>query len=118
MYMVANRSRTLYTGVTGRLTGRVIQHKQGLMEGFRSRYRIHWLVYFEVYRDVRNAIAREKQVKRWRREKKVALIERHNPAWEDLSERWFENEKQIPRLRPDYRRDSARDDSAKGGGWR
>jgi len=48
MYMVANRSRTLYTGVTGRLTGRVIQHKQGLMEGFTSKYRIHRLVYFEV----------------------------------------------------------------------
>jgi putative endonuclease len=60
------------------------------MDGFTSRYRIHRLVYFEVYRDVRNAIAREKQIKRWRREKKVALIEKHNPAWDDLSEGWIE----------------------------
>jgi len=101
MYMVASRSRTLYTGATGRLTGRVIQHRQGLIEGFTSKYRIHRLVYFEVYRDVRNAIAREKQIKRWRREKKVALIEKRNPAWDDLAERWFDCEKQVPRLRPD-----------------
>ncbi len=104
MYMVASRSRTLYTGVTGDLTGRVIQHKQGLIEGFTRQYRIHRLVYFEVYRDVRNAIGREKQIKRWRREKKVALIEKHNPAWDDLAERWYESEKQVPRLRPDWRR--------------
>ena len=101
MYLLASRSRTLYTGVTGHLTGRVIEHKQGLMEGFASKYRIHRLVYFEVYRDVRNAIAREKQIKRWRREKKVALIEKHYPAWDDLAEPWFEGDKQVPRLRPD-----------------
>ena len=99
VYMVVSRSRTLYTGVTGDLTGRVIQHRQGLIEGFTRKYRIHRLVYFEVFRDVRNAIAREKQIKRWRREKKVALIERQNPAWEDLAAPWFEGNKQVPRLR-------------------
>ncbi len=118
MYMVASRSRTLYTGVTGDLTGRVIQHKQGLIEGFTRKYRAHRLVYFEVYRNVRNAIAREKQIKRWRREKKVALIEKHNPAWDDLAEKWYESEEQVPRLRPAPSRKgpgSARDDNAKGG---
>jgi len=97
VYIVASRSRTLYTGVTGDLTGRVIQHRQSLIEGFTSKYRIHRLAYFEVFHDVRSAIAREKQVKRWRREKKVALIERDNPAWEDLAEKWYQN-KQVPRL--------------------
>ena len=96
VYMVASRSRTLYTGVTGDLTGRVIQHRQGLIEGFTSKYRIHRLVYFEVFRYVHKAIAREKQIKRWRREKKVALIEKHNPAWDDLATLWYQGEKAGP----------------------
>jgi len=66
------------------LLERVKQHRKGLVPGFTSRYRIHRLVHFEPYQDVRAAIAREKEIKGWNRAKKVALIERHNPAWEDL----------------------------------
>jgi putative endonuclease len=102
MYILANRSRSVYTGVTGDLPRRVLQHKLGLIEGFTKKYRINRLVYYENYSDVRQAIAREKQVKRWRREKKVALIEAVNPTWEDLAAEWFD-EKQIPRLRPTRR---------------
>jgi putative endonuclease len=63
VYILANRSRTLYTGVTRRLLERVKQHREGLFPGFTSQYRIHRLVYFEIYRDVKAAIAREKQIK-------------------------------------------------------
>ncbi|MEE9235229.1 MAG: GIY-YIG nuclease family protein [Candidatus Acidoferrales bacterium] len=98
MYILASRSRNLYTGVTGELKHRVMQHKLGVIEGFTRKYRIHRLVYFEIYSDVRDAIAREKQIKRWRREKKVKLIEGQNPTWDDLAAGWFD-EKQVPRLR-------------------
>jgi putative endonuclease len=90
VYILASRPRTLYTGVTNNLAGRVWQHRKGREPGFTSRYRIHWLVYYESYRDVRQAITRETQVKAWRREKKVALIETENPAWTDLAADWFE----------------------------
>ena len=96
MYILASRSRTLYTGVTGELRKRVLQHKLGLIEGFTKKYRINRLVYYESYPDVRDAIAREKQIKRWRREKKVKLIEERNPTWDDLATGWAED-KQIPR---------------------
>jgi putative endonuclease len=89
LYILANRSRGLYVGVTNNLKRRVLEHRQGLVEGFTMRYRVHRLVYFEVAEDVRLAIKREKQIKAWRREKKVALIEEKNPAWEDLAEEWF-----------------------------
>jgi len=98
MYILASRSRTVYTGVTGGLKDRVMQHKLGLIEGFTKKYRINPLVYYETCPDVRLAIAREKQIKRWRREKKVKLIEAHNPAWGDLAADWFDD-KQVPRLR-------------------
>jgi putative endonuclease len=85
VYILASRSRSLYAGVTNNLIHRVSQHRQGLVTGFTSRYRIHRLVHFETYRDVRAAIAREKEIKGWGRAKKLALIERGNPAWEDLA---------------------------------
>jgi len=88
VYLMASRSKTLYTGVTSDLEKRVYQHKHGLVEGFTKRYRIERLVYFEVHGDVRAAIAREKQIKAWTREKRVALIEGLNPAWQDLAENW------------------------------
>jgi len=75
----------LYTGVTGHLLERVKQHRDGLVPGFTSRYRVHRLVHFEPYQDVRAAIAREKEIKGWNRAKKVALIERCNAGWEDLA---------------------------------
>ena len=85
VYVMASASGVLYIGVTGHLETRTLQHKQKITEGFTSRYNVTRLVYFETFGDIRNAIAREKQLKRWRREKKVALIERMNPTWRDLS---------------------------------
>jgi putative endonuclease len=75
-------------GVTNDLERRVYEHKHKLVRGFTSRYRINRLVFFEETGDVRAAIEREKQVKRWLRAKKVALIEAANPTWEDLSADW------------------------------
>jgi putative endonuclease len=75
----------LYVGVTSDLAGRLAQHQQGLVEGFTSRHNVHRLVYFEQTADVRSAIEREKQIKAWRREKKLALVRQTNPRFEDLS---------------------------------
>jgi putative endonuclease len=86
VYIMASESGVLYIGVTNHLGSRTAQHKQKQVPGFTSIYNVTKLVYFEPFGDVRNAIAREKQLKRWRREKKVALIESVNPAWRDLSE--------------------------------
>jgi len=85
VYIIASRSRVLYVGVTGHLLERVKQHREGLVPGFTSRYRIHRLVHFEPYQDVKAAIAREKEIKGWNRAKKVALTEKRNQAWEDLA---------------------------------
>jgi len=90
VYIMTNRSRTLYTGVTSNLKRRVYQHKHKLIPGFTSKYSITRLVYFEETEDVRAALAREKQIKGWLRAKKIALIESTNPTWEDLSTRWSE----------------------------
>ena len=89
VYIVSNRSRTLYTGVTNNLVRRVMEHREELIPGFTSRYRIHRLVYFERHMNVRQAIAREKEIKGWLRAKKVALIEERNPTWDDLAADWF-----------------------------
>ena len=86
VYIMTNHSGTLYVGMTNDLHRRVWQHKQKLVEGFTKRYNITRLVHFEETPDVTAAIAREKQIKSWRREKKVRLIERVNPNWDDLSE--------------------------------
>ena len=85
VYILANRSRTLYTGVTNDLTRRLYQHRSGLISGFTSRYAIHRLVHVETATNPVDAITREKQIKRWTRAKKVALIEATNPEWLDLS---------------------------------
>ena len=84
VYMLASRSRTLYVGVTNNLVFRLAQHRAGMVI-FTAKYRCERLVYFETTPDVRSAIEREKQLKNWRREKKVALIERMNPGWDDLA---------------------------------
>ena len=73
-YIVASRSRTLYTGVTNNITRRVSEHREGVIAGFTKRYRVHRLVWYEPTRDVRRAIAREKEIKGWSRAKKEALI--------------------------------------------
>ncbi|MDX2437851.1 MAG: GIY-YIG nuclease family protein [Acidobacteriota bacterium] len=85
VYIVASRSQVLYVGVTNDLNRRVGEHKEGLIPGFSQKYKTNRLVYYESTSDVRGAIAREKQIKRWRREKKVNLIENLNPEWNDLA---------------------------------
>ena len=80
----------LYTGMSNALRTRVKQHKDGETEGFTSKYRVTRLVYFESFQYVNNCIDREKQVKKWSRAKRVALIEKNNPTWEDLAEKWFD----------------------------
>ena len=78
----------LYVGVTNNLERRLWQHKSHAIAGFTAQYNVTRLVCFEQTTDVREAIAREKQIKGWRRSKKIALIEAANPGWEDLSEDW------------------------------
>ncbi len=89
VYIMANWSRTLYIGVTAHIERRVYEHKHGAVDGFTSRYRLTRLVYVEEAPTIVEAIAREKQLKGWRRDKKVALIEHLNPNWDDLSADWF-----------------------------
>jgi len=88
VYILTNHSGTLYTGVTNNLERRLDEHRRGIGSKFTAKYNIKRLVYYEVYKYVRVAIAREKQIKGWRREKKVALIEEMNPGWKDLSAEW------------------------------
>ena len=89
VYILSNRTRTLYVGVTNDLQRRVYEHKSRLVEGFTKRYYLNYLVYFEESTDVSSAIAREKQIKSWRRAKKIDLIESTNPQWKDLSLEWY-----------------------------
>ena len=96
VYILASRSRVLYTGVTNDLARRVREHKQGLIPGFTQKYRVTRLVYFEEFGDIRDAIAREKQIKGWVRARKLALIEAHNPTWDDLAEHWFHQPTSLP----------------------
>jgi putative endonuclease len=85
VYIMANKTRTIYTGMTNNLRNRVSQHQEKIIPGFTKRYNIDRLVYYESYNNVRDAIAREKQIKGWLRAKKIALIESMNPSWKDLS---------------------------------
>ena len=82
--MASKRNGTLYTGISSEIEVRVDQHKHGEYEGFTKRYGVHKLVYYEMHEDVDEAIAREKQIKKWLRKWKLELIEKHNPAWHDL----------------------------------
>jgi putative endonuclease len=85
VYILASkRNGTLYVGVTSDFVGRISEHKQDLIEGFTKRYGVHDLVYIEFHEDMDTAIKREKQIKRWRRAWKLALIEKDNPGWRDL----------------------------------
>jgi len=85
-YILASKKNgTLYVGVTGDLPNRVLQHKAGTGSAFTRRYKVHRLVYYEQYDDVRDAIQREKSLKRYARAWKINLNEEHNPGWKDLS---------------------------------
>ena len=86
---MASISKVIYIGVTNNIWRRVLEHKQGKIKGFTQKYRCKKLVYYESTNDISVALTREKQLKKWRREKKVALIEEMNPNWEDLSKDWY-----------------------------
>ena len=88
VYILASRAGALYIGITGDLMRRIAEHSAGTACSYTRRYRIFRLFHVETADDVHAAIAREKQLKGWRREKKLALIREHNPAWEDLAEPW------------------------------
>ena len=92
VYIMTNGSRTLYIGVTNDLTRRVYEHKRKLIDGFTKKYNITYLVFYETTGDVQGARAREKQLKGWRRDRKIALIEASNPKWEDISLEWYSSE--------------------------
>ena len=86
---MTNGVRTLYTDVTNDLMRRVFEHKEKLVDRFTKKYNITMLVYYETTGDIQATIAREKQLKSWRRSKKIALIESSNPQWKDFSLGWY-----------------------------
>src|ERR1700761_1393678 len=90
VYILTNASRrSLYTGVTNALKSRVRQHKEKAHEGFTAKYNVDRLVYYETFQHIQAAIAREKQLKGWSRAKKLALVQKRNPEFRDLSAEWF-----------------------------
>jgi putative endonuclease len=85
VYILANKKNgTIYIGITGDLIKRIYEHKQNLIDGFTKKYNIHDLVYYEVHKEIEEAINREKQIKKWNRKWKLRLIEKDNPTWMDL----------------------------------
>ena len=97
VYMMTNRSSVvLYTGITNSLMRRVWQHQNGEVKRFTKTYKVNRLVYYERFNDPRDAIAREKEIKGWRRAKKNALVETKNPTWADLSPMLFQHTRVIP----------------------
>ena len=89
VYILTNRSDTLYIGCTTDLARRLWEHQQGQTPGFTAQYRITRLIYAEQFPTARDAATREQQLKKWSRAKKVALIAANNPEWKDLGEEWF-----------------------------
>jgi len=89
VYILPSKAGVLYVGVSNDIKRRVYEHKRHLVEGFTDKYEVDRLVYFETKRNPTSAIKREKQIKGWRREKKVKLIDSINPDWEDLSRGWY-----------------------------
>lgn len=87
--MLSNISKMIYIGVTNDLQRRVFEHKSKQREGFTKKYNLHQLVYYEETDDIGRALEREKQLKGWRRQKKVALIESKNAKWKDIAELWY-----------------------------
>jgi putative endonuclease len=90
VYIMTSNTGTLYTGVTKDLERRVYEHRSKIFKGFTEKYNIKRFVYFEETGDIDSAIAREKQIKSWRRKKEIELVKTMNPTWTDLSEDWFE----------------------------
>ena len=86
VYILTNKNHTvLYTGVTNNIERRIYEHKNKLIEGFTKKYKADILVFCEAFKDINDAISAEKQIKGWKREKKIELIEKENPVWNDLS---------------------------------
>jgi putative endonuclease len=100
VYVMTNRSKTLYTGVTNSLIRRVHEHKLGTGSAFAAKYKLDRLVYYERFEDVHRAIGREKEIKGWLRIKKIALIVSVNPTWSDLSLEWYERHQFQPQAEP------------------
>lgn len=98
VYILGSLSGTLYIGITNDLHRRVFEHKQGKVDGFTKQYGVDCLLYWESYDDVLKAIAKERQLKGWRPEKKVALFERVNPSWKDLAKDWYDGRGPSTRL--------------------
>ena len=90
VYIMTNKSGTLYAGMTNNIKKRVYEHKNKLIPGFTKKYNISRLIYFETFGNVHSAIAREKTIKGWLRKKKIELINKTNPDWEDLSSDWYD----------------------------
>jgi len=85
VYILASKKNgTMYVGVTRDLIKRIYEHKQNMMDGFTKKYNVHDLVYYEVHKEIEEAITREKQIKKWNRKWKLRLIEEKNPYWMDL----------------------------------
>ena len=82
--MASKRNGTLYVGVTGNLARRVWEHKNDVIEGFTSKYKVHNLVYYDQTEDIYSALAKEKSLKKWNRQWKINLIKKFNPDWKDL----------------------------------
>jgi len=91
-YIMSSPGGTLYTGVTNNIVNRVLTHKQKQQSGFTQKYNVTRLVYYELSQSINSAIAREKEIKGWKRAKKITLIESMNPKWSDLAEDWFSKE--------------------------
>ena len=113
VYIMASNNRAIYIGMGNDLRHRCWEHKTEANEGFSKKYKTKKLVYFESFDDVRDAINREKQLKGWRRSRKVALIESKNPKWSDLSRDWFQSSPEVLRLRPRVARPAPQDDKSK-----
>lgn len=88
VYVLASDTGTLYVGVTNDLERRVSEHKLGLVKGFTKKYKVSRLLDYEEFSNIYEAIEREKEIKRWRRDKKIALVEEGNPGWIDLAKDW------------------------------
>jgi putative endonuclease len=92
VYILGSSSGTLYTGMSGNIKKRVFIHKQHLVKGFTDKYNVDRLLYYESFTDVWACIRREKEIKGWKREKKIALIDSVNEPWDDLSDGWYVEE--------------------------
>ena len=91
VYITASRTKVLYTGVTSDLTGRIIQHKEKSLNGFTKKYNVSRLVWYNETNDIQTALEWEKKIKGWSRKKKIDMIEKNNPQWQDLSAVWLES---------------------------